>query len=57
MQEAPVYPTLGDELAHWLTRVRLHPPQVAGALEIHPVRLDGEPGTPYLLLHEALEVF
>jgi len=55
MQEAPVYPTLGDELAHWLTRVRLDPPQVAGTLEIHPVRLAGEPGTPYLLLHEALE--
>ena len=54
MKDAPVAPTLGDELAHWLARVRLDPPQRIGTLEIHPVRLEGEPGKPYLLLHEAI---
>src|SRR5689334_4733931 len=43
------------ELTRWFDRVHLDPPQAAGSLAIHPLRLEGEPGTPYVLLHEALE--
>ena len=45
---------MGGELARWLGRVKLGPAQPVGALEISPLVLVGEPGEPFLLLHEAI---
>ena len=42
------------DLVEGLRPIRPEPPQVVGRLEIHPLVLQGEPGAPYLLLHEAL---
>ena len=43
------------DLDRWLARVSLGPPQQVGRLTITPLQLDGEPGEPFLLLHEAIE--
>jgi hypothetical protein len=46
---------LGGELSRWLGRIDLGPPQWLGPLEISPLVLAGEPGEPFLLLHEAIQ--
>jgi hypothetical protein len=43
------------DLGHWLAQVSLGTPQTVGPLTITPLLLDGEPGEPFLLLHEAIE--
>lgn len=46
---------LGGALGGWLGRVTLGPPQPIGRLEVSPLLLTGDPGTPFFLLHEAIE--
>jgi hypothetical protein len=45
----------GGEWTRWLGRIGLGPVQSIGSLEVSPLVLEGEPGEPFLLLHEAIE--
>jgi hypothetical protein len=45
----------GPGLAFWLGHLRLVEPQREHGIEVWPLLLDGAPGEPFVLLHQALE--